>query len=172
MADYYEKIINLTQKTPFSRLENDILNDDLITPLKTFLFSLDKEFGTTHFYDRIGTLKRGYIKVRNRLSVKVVDSHNKPAKKITVIIYSLEFLAPDNLSQSQWLEVIKGEPLSQTVVCNQNTDKFGIVSKEFTEGAYKIEIQEFNIKQICDLKGSNQVTLKIPKAIHWWNNLF
>jgi hypothetical protein len=150
LVDFYDEILNYTHKHNFSERENLFLDGQLIAPLKTFLLSLDREFNTDYFFERIKNLKRAYIKRNFTFEVRIVNDRNKAVKNTSIKI--------SELSNSK----------SKEVIGTLKTDKYGFISMSIPEGIYEAEIEKYNLKKTCELHENSKIVFWKPKKKHWW----
>jgi hypothetical protein len=141
--------LGYTYHHDFSDKENLALDGQLIQPLKLFLLSLDKEFNTNYFYEKIEKLKRKYIKRNYILDIRVVNHRNKPVKKVDVKI------SDANSPTKNLLSIMK-------------TDKYGIISLKLPENTYEMEIEKYSLKKVYGLHEHSKVRFVLPKKKHWW----
>jgi hypothetical protein len=144
LVDFYSEILSNTYKESFSRKENRWLDDELIIPLKSFLMSLDTEFKTDYFFQKIKNLKRTYVIRKYVLKAIVLDEEKNSVEKAEIKIY-------DN-------EHAKLRQLITTL----STDKSGFVETELAEGSYLVEIEKYSLRKSCELNRNSTLYFTKP----------
>jgi hypothetical protein len=133
-----------TYKESFSRKENRWLDGELIIPLKNFLLSLDTEFKTDYFFQKIKNLKRTYVIRKYVLKAMVLDEEKSSVEKAEIKIYDNEHAQSNQL------------------IATLSTDKSGCVETELAEGSYLVEIWKYNLKKSCELNKNSTLYFTKP----------
>jgi hypothetical protein len=153
LVDFYNDILMYTHKYDFSEKENSILDEQLVQPLKIFLLSLDREFNSNYFYQKIKNLKRKYIKKMYTLDMRVLNHVKKPVKKVETKIFKY-----DDSGSKHLLDILK-------------TDKYGNVISKLSEGKYEAEIEKYQLIRAFTLdENTKPIVFTLPKGKHWWQS--
>jgi hypothetical protein len=165
LAIFYAEIIEYTRNHSFSEKENFVLDGQLINPLKIFLLSLDQEFNTDYFYEKIKNLKRTYIKRKYNLVVKVINMKKKPVNNVDIKISELESVL---LTPEQFAEGIRTGTNPKKLISSMRTKDYGYIDAKLKEGVYEIEIEKYFLKKTCELHENNELVFVTPVEKHWW----
>jgi len=148
LVEFYHEVLKLTSKYDYSK-GNYILENQLLLPLREFLFSLDEEFGIDYFSKKIGDLKINYARTPCEITIRVTGNNNKPKKGIAVKLYEFTEQHPRRLCS--W----------------GGTDKYGYVSFTVPEGTFEVEVKKCDFNQVYQIKEDTKISVIAPK-MHWW----
>ncbi len=99
------------------------------------------------------------------LVLKVVNfQKNKPTKNANIKVFRLE---KEPITLTQWAENLKNGSPFKRLVLSMNTDNNGVVTAEFTEGFYEVEVKNLGLAKVLELKQNDEVLFIEPKK-HWW----
>lgn len=148
LVDFYYEVLKLTSKYDYSK-GNYILENQLLLPLRNFLFSLDEEFSINYFSQKIGELKINYARKPCEIAIRVTSSDNKPKKRVGVKLYEITEQTPRRLC------------------CWGETNSYGYITFTVPEGTFEVELKKIEYNQVYQIKDDIDISVIAPKK-HWW----
>ena len=95
----------------------------------------------------------------------MVDSQrNKSIQNVNIKIFKLE---KESITLKQWAENLKNGTPFKRLMISMDTDNYGKVTAELSEGTYETRVEKYGFANVCDLKQNDEVVFIEPKK-QWW----
>jgi hypothetical protein len=148
LVEFYYEIVKFTNNQLLSEKDHEILSNQLIIPLKDFLYSLDTEFNSDYFSQQIKNWNpKKYVPKSYILTINVKDNQHLPLKDETITVYKQENTQPKQLIESI------------------STDNLGLAITKLPKGYYVAEWEKYHLSNSLELTFNSSLTFTKPSFL-------